>query len=187
MGKKLIDQGLQEFPRDCMMLFVAGIYFESFCGEQGRRTANRIFDEMKTCNPPFDLKFQVYMRERASADQRKTPGIVDGEQVHVLESAEFQNWDRRAKKGHFLALSAIREFWAGVVQRATLATLSDSVLWFGTHCYSARECYSFLAANYPRNRAVLRAYCQFLISVVKDFERGQAILSFVEECKFDPI
>jgi predicted Zn-dependent protease len=181
IGLQLIERGLQEFPRDCLMLFIAGNYMDAFYGDSGAKTAIRIFDELKKRKPPFDIKFQMYSRERADLDQRKTSGVADGEEMHVLESAEFQNLDRKVKREHFLALSAVRDFWEGIRTQAETSKLSDAVARLGKHCHAAKESYATLLVKYPKNKNILRSYAQFLLTVEGDSDRANVILDLVEE------
>jgi hypothetical protein len=181
LGMQLIEQGLKEFPRDSFMLFLSATYLDAFYGEKGKRKASRYIEDLKKIKPSFEFKFQVYIKERTDLENRKTSDVADGEQLHVLESAEFQNLDRRVKREHFLALTAVRDFWESIRIGADISKLSSAVTRLGTHGEAAKDCYNRLLLMYPKNKSILRSFAKFLFSVDGDTDRGNAILELIKE------
>jgi hypothetical protein len=181
LGLQLLEHGLKEFPKDPVVLFVASVYFDAFFGDRGAKKSSRYIEEVKRLNPSFAMKFQLYTRERLYMEQRKASKVANGEQLHVLESAEFQNLDKRVKREHFLALTAVRDFWEGVRNQADIFKLSNAVERLAYHGKAAKESYNRLLVMFPENKSILQSYAQFLFAVEGDSDRGNSILEMLSQ------
>jgi hypothetical protein len=181
LGAQLLQRGLQEFPEDCLLLFLAATYLAEFFGYSGAREADTLIEEVKKRKPSFDVKFLVYAKDRQEVDQRKTAGAQSTEQLQVLESAEYQNLSRQVHIQHLSALFAMREFWEAVRTHSSSAHLSTIVGKIAQSRKGASDSYNRLLEKFPNSKKVLRTYAQFLSCVDADNAKAAQLMTLVND------
>ncbi|KNE69763.1 hypothetical protein AMAG_20035 [Allomyces macrogynus ATCC 38327] len=183
VGLQLLERGLIEFD-DTLMLFVAATYLAAYFGDAGKTAADELIEEIKARPIRFDEKFLVYAKERQEREDDKL-SECGAQGRGLLESAEFQNLDRKSKIAHLLSLYAMREFFETVRIQGSLVQLSNALSKLTLHRSVAIDTYARLLIKFPKSKSVLRSYAQFLISVDGDHFKATQLLALVDEADRD--
>ncbi|KAJ3347751.1 hypothetical protein GGF32_006586, partial [Allomyces javanicus] len=183
VGLQLLERGLIEFD-DTLLLFVAATYLAAYFGDAGKTAAEELIEEIKARPIRFDEKFLVYAKERQEREDDKL-GEYGAQGRGLLESAEFQNLDRKSKVAHLLSLYAMREFFETVRIQGSLVQLSNALSKLTLHRSVAIDTYARLLIKFPKSKSVLRSYAQFLISVDGDHFKATQLLALVDEADRD--
>ncbi|KAJ3366365.1 hypothetical protein GGF31_008093 [Allomyces arbusculus] len=175
VGLQLLERGLIEFD-DTLLLFVAATYLAAYFGDAGKTAADELIEEIKARPIRFDEKFLIYAKERQEREDDKL-GEYGAQGRGLLESAEFQNLDRKSKVAHLLSLYAMREFFETVRIQGSLVQLSNALSKLTQHRSVAIDTYARLLIKFPKSKSVLRSYAQFLISVDGDHFKATQLLT----------
>ncbi|KNE69764.1 hypothetical protein AMAG_20036 [Allomyces macrogynus ATCC 38327] len=179
VGLQLLERGLIEFD-DTLLLFIAATYLAAYFGDAGKTAADELIEQIKARPIRFDEKFLIYAKERQEREDDKL-GEYGAQGRGLLESAEFQNMDRKSKVAHLLSLYAMREFFETVRTHGSLVQLSNALSKLTIHRTVASETYSRLLIKFPKSRSVLRSYAQFLISVDGNQVKATQLLALVDD------
>ncbi|KAJ3366364.1 hypothetical protein GGF31_008092 [Allomyces arbusculus] len=183
VGLQLLERGLIEFD-DTLLLFIAATYLAAYFGDTGKTAADELIEQIKARPIRFDEKFLVYAKERQEREDDKL-GEYGAQGRGLLESAEFQNLDRKSKKEHLLSLYAMREFFETVRTQGSLVQLSNVLDRFTLHRTIASDMYARLLIKFPKSKSVLQSYAQFLIAVDGDQVKAAQLLALVDEADRD--
>ncbi|KAJ3352348.1 hypothetical protein GGF32_003802 [Allomyces javanicus] len=183
VGLQLLERGLIEFD-DTLLLFIAATYLAAYFGDAGKTAADELIEQIKARPIRFDEKFLIYAKERQEREDDKL-GEFGAQGRGLLESAEFQNMDRKSKVAHLLSLYAMREFFETVRTHGSLAQLSNALGKLTIHRTVASETYARLLIKFPKSKSVLRSYAQFLISVDGNQVKAAQLLALVDDADGD--
>ncbi|KNE71188.1 hypothetical protein AMAG_15849 [Allomyces macrogynus ATCC 38327] len=183
VGLQLLERGLIEFD-DTLLLFIAATYLAAYFGDTGKTAADELIEQIKARPIRFDEKFLVYAKERQEREDDKL-GEYGAQGRGLLESAEFQNLDRKSKKEHLLSLYAMRELFDTVRAQGSLVQLSNALDKLTLHRTVATDTYARLLIKFPKSKSVLRSYAQFLIAVDGDQIKAAQLLALVDEVDRD--
>ncbi|KAJ3347752.1 hypothetical protein GGF32_006587 [Allomyces javanicus] len=178
IGLQLLERGLIEFD-DTLLLFIAATYLAAYFGDTGKTAADELIEQIKARPIRFDEKFLVYAKERQECEDDKL-GEYGAQGRGLLESAEFQNLDRKSKKEHLLSLYAMREFFETVRTQGSLVQLSNALDKLTLHRTIASDTYARLLIKFPKSKSVLRSYAQFLIAVDGDQVKATQLLALAD-------
>ncbi|KNE71186.1 hypothetical protein AMAG_15847 [Allomyces macrogynus ATCC 38327] len=183
VGLQLLERGLIEFD-DTLLLFIAATYLAAYFGDAGKTAADELIEQIKARPIRFDEKFLIYAKERQEREDDKL-GEYGAQGRGLLESAEFQNMDRKSKVAHLLSLYAMRELFETVRTHGSLVQLSNALTKLTIHRTVASETYARLLIKFPKSKSVLRSYAQFLISVDGNQVKATQLLALVDDAEGD--
>eukprot|EP00741_Cyanophora_paradoxa_P023355 tig00000254_g22561.t1 len=174
-AEAIFREGMAAFPRSAYIRIAHALFIRHYKGDTAT-AAQRMRIAAESCRPALDLRYLVFEKQRMW--ENLTHGASVGQTLNSLSLLEFEQVFSTATAKHAEALKLTKHFWAGIARRNNakfLLNASHYIARVSAAAKAASQAYDALLRKYKNSKMLLRAYADFVRSVLNDPEKAAAL------------